>query len=244
MGDPLRRGQLPAVIVSEIFGPTVQGEGPSIGRRCSFVRLGRCNLTCTWCDTPYTWDWKGRNGVAYDPKRELAEMPIREVTANIESTGVDHVVITGGEPLLQMAELEELCSALLDCGLTCEIETNGTRAPTQRLSSVVQQFNVSPKLANSGTKRDDRLKPDVLAAFCEKGAAFKFVARDTACLDEIEEIQRAVGIPNQQMWVMPEGRSAGELQSALNNVNESVIGRGWNLTTRLHVLLWGDERGR
>jgi organic radical activating enzyme len=171
-------------------------------------------------------------------------MPIREVTANIESTGVDHVVITGGEPLLQMAELEELCSALLDCGLTCEIETNGTRAPTQRLSSVVQQFNVSPKLANSGTKRDDRLKPDVLAAFCEKGAAFKFVARDMACLDEIEEIQREVGIPNQQMWVMPEGRSAGELQSALNNVTESVIGRGWNLTTRLHVLLWGDERGR
>ena len=43
---------------------------------------------------------------------------------------------------------------------------------------------------------------------------------------------------------MPEGRSASELQSTLNNVTESVIGRGWNLTTRLHVLLWGDERGR
>ena len=45
--------------VSEIFGPTHQGEGPSTGRLCGFVRLARCNLSCLWCDTPYTWDWGG-----------------------------------------------------------------------------------------------------------------------------------------------------------------------------------------
>ena len=39
------------LVVSEIFGPTWQGEGPSLGRRCGFVRLGRCNLACTFCDT-------------------------------------------------------------------------------------------------------------------------------------------------------------------------------------------------
>ena len=51
-----------SLTVSEIFGPTFQGEGPFTGRAAVFLRLGRCNLDCKWCDTPYTWDWKGKNG--------------------------------------------------------------------------------------------------------------------------------------------------------------------------------------
>ena len=46
------------LVVAEVFGPTFQGEGPSTGQRAGFVRLGRCNLDCSWCDTPYTWDWE------------------------------------------------------------------------------------------------------------------------------------------------------------------------------------------
>src|SRR2546426_6013433 len=42
------------LIVSEVFGPTFQGEGPSVGHRAGFVRLGRCNLTCEWCFVPET----------------------------------------------------------------------------------------------------------------------------------------------------------------------------------------------
>lgn len=41
------------LLVSEVFGPTVQGEGKHCGRIAAFVRLGGCNLHCRWCDTPY-----------------------------------------------------------------------------------------------------------------------------------------------------------------------------------------------
>src|SRR5262245_52198924 len=67
-----------SLVVSEVFGPTWQGEGPSIGRRCGFVRLGRCNLACTWCDTPYTWDWE-----RYDPAKELHRRLVTEVVADL-----------------------------------------------------------------------------------------------------------------------------------------------------------------
>src|SRR5690606_2170027 len=48
-------GDVMTLNVNEIFGITIQGEGPSMGRPCAFVRLFQCNLQCTWCDTPYTW---------------------------------------------------------------------------------------------------------------------------------------------------------------------------------------------
>ena len=72
----------PTLVISEVFGPTVQGEGPTIGRRAAFVRLGRCNLDCSWCDTPYTWDWE-----RYDPKVELHERPVPEIVADLVCAG-------------------------------------------------------------------------------------------------------------------------------------------------------------
>src|SRR3954451_18718764 len=96
-----------SLVVSEVFGPTFQGEGRSLGRRCGFVRLGRCNLACTWCDTKYTWDWS-----QYDPSVELRRRTVDEVVADLAAMDVPMVVITGGEPLLQqraMAALVQQC---------------------------------------------------------------------------------------------------------------------------------------
>ena len=101
------RGPLPRtaqyLVVSEVFGPTWQGEGPSLGRRCGFVRLGRCNLACTWCDTPYTWDWE-----RYDPRVELHRRMVTEVVSELDAMKIDMVVISGGEPLLQQSHLPPL----------------------------------------------------------------------------------------------------------------------------------------
>jgi pyruvate-formate lyase-activating enzyme len=41
-----------SLVLAEVFGPTVQGEGPSLGRAASFIRTGGCNLTCSWCTVP------------------------------------------------------------------------------------------------------------------------------------------------------------------------------------------------
>ena len=79
----------PPLIVSEVFGATIQGEGPSIGRPCGFVRLGRCNQACTWCDEPMTWDWS-----RYDPKVELTEQSVDEILAKLDGMGVEMIVVT------------------------------------------------------------------------------------------------------------------------------------------------------
>src|SRR4051795_10739521 len=106
------------LVISEVFGPTWQGEGPSLGRRCGFVRLGRCNLACTWCDTPYTWDW-----TRFDPETELSRKAVSDICAELDAMGIDMVVITGGEPLLQQRELVGLVDSLKQRGWRIEIET-------------------------------------------------------------------------------------------------------------------------
>jgi 7-cyano-7-deazaguanosine (preQ0) biosynthesis protein QueE len=228
----------PTLVVSEVFGPTFQGEGPTLGRRAAFVRLGRCNLDCTWCDTPYSWDWD-----RYDPAVELSERPFGDVVAEVEAMGVDRVVITGGEPLLQQQRLQPFLDAAVTRGWAVEIETNGTIAPTAATVAAVERFNVSPKTSNSGVASDRAVVPDALAALVASGkAAFKFVATGVADLDEIAALVDAHGLA--PVYVMPEGTDAATVTAGGKALADAVAARGWHLTTRLHILLWGNQRGR
>jgi 7-cyano-7-deazaguanosine (preQ0) biosynthesis protein QueE len=228
----------PTLVVSEVFGPTFQGEGPTLGRRAGFVRLGRCNLDCRWCDTPYTWDWD-----RFDPAVELTERPVAAIVDELEAMGVDRVVVTGGEPLLQQRRLRPLLDAAVDRGWAVEIETNGTMAPTDATTAAVERFNVSPKTSNSGVARERAVVPDALAALLASGkATFKFVATGVDDLDEIAAIVHEHGLA--PVYVMPEGTDASTVTERGRALADAVTARGWHLTTRLHVLLWGDERGR
>lgn len=224
------------LVVSEVFGPTIQGEGPSAGRRAGFVRLGRCNLDCSWCDTPYTWDWD-----RYDPATELTSMSVADVAQQVAAMGVPMVVVTGGEPMAQQGAVADLARSL--SGVRVEIETNGTIAPGAATVAVVDQFTVSPKLANSGVARDHRYRPDVLRGLEATGrAVFKFVACDPSDLDEAADMVAACSLSD--VWVMPEGTTSDALGERAGRLADAVVARGWNLSPRLHILLWGDERGR
>lgn len=223
-----------SLVVSEVFGPTFQGEGPSIGRTAAFVRLGRCNLACTWCDTPYTWDWS-----RHDPAVELQERSVDDVLAELDAMGpVELLVVTGGEPLLQQSRLVPLLQGAVDRGSVVEIETAGTICPSDQVVALVHRFNVSPKLGNSGNPLERRHRPEVLAAFEATGkAVFKFVVREVEELDEVADF----GV--QPIWIMPEGVDAAVLTERMQALAPAVLARGWRLTPRLHVLLWGDRRG-
>ncbi len=225
------------LVVSEVFGPTWQGEGPSLGRRAGFVRLGRCNLRCTFCDTPYTWRWED-----HDPAVELTTRPAAEVVAEVQAMNVPLVVVTGGEPLLQQSHLPALLRPLRARGMDVEIETAGTLAPDPEIVDLVTRFNVSPKLASSGNDLTRRYRPEVLRIFDATGrATFKFVATDVADLEEIATIVAETGL--RDVWVMPEGTDPDAVIERTRRLADAVAARGWNFTTRLHVLVWGDRRG-
>jgi len=225
------------LVLSEVFGPTWQGEGPSLGRRAGFVRLGRCGLACTFCDTPYTWRWED-----HDPAVELTTREVAGILDELAGMDVPLVVVTGGEPLLQQSHLPPLLRPLRDRGVEVEIETAGVIEPTSSVVDLVTRFNVSPKLANSGNDLDRRYRPEVLRSLQATGkAAFKFVAVDERDLDEIGAMVHECGLAN--VWVMPEGTDPTTIVDRSRALVDPVLERGWNLTTRLHVLLWGDRRG-
>ncbi|MFJ7272723.1 7-carboxy-7-deazaguanine synthase QueE [Streptomyces sp. NPDC099050] len=230
--------------MNEIFGPTVQGEGPSAGQRCGFLRLGGCNLSCHWCDTPYTWDWKGISdeGRAYDPRKELNSMSVADVLRDLLAMDVDLIVISGGEPLKQQKRIVPLVRILRNRGISVELETNGTVVPDDELIELGVRFNVSPKLAHAGDPLHRRIKPPALQKLGKTpGVAFKFVCKSHEDLDEVSSLQGELGIG--PIWIMPEGKNVTDISRHLGNLSDEVVRRNWNLSTRLHVLAWGDQRG-
>ena len=173
----------------EIF-QSLQGEGVTAGTPTVFLRLATCNLTCTWCDTKYTWDWQ-----SYDYDREVVSLPPEEVDERILRFGCPHLVITGGEPLLQQKLLAPLALSLKSQGFFCEVETNGTLVPQPEMVEAVDQWNVSPKLDNSG-KPGRREVPQALGAFRDLDAAyFKFVMVEPADVDEVCGLVERYDIP-------------------------------------------------
>ena len=224
------------LVVSEVFGPTLQGEGPSAGRPAGFVRLGRCNLACDWCDSRYTWDWD-----RHDPAQELQSIAASSLVDRLAAMEVDMVVVTGGEPLLQQRHLPPLLEGAKRQGWRVEVETSGTIAP-DLAPGLVDQFNVSPKLANSGNRGGRRYRPEVLRAFQATGrAVFKFVAQQPSDLQEVGAMVSECGL--REVYVMPEGTDAAVVTARMQQLAGPVLARRWNLTPRLHILLWGDRRG-
>jgi organic radical activating enzyme len=228
------------LLVAETFGPTLQGEGPSCGQQALFVRLSRCNLSCPSCDTPYTWDWQ-----RFDIVTETHRLSAVEILDWALGHRTELLVVTGGEPLLQQDLLVPLVTGWAGAGRRVEVETNGTLAPAPALVEAGTRFNVSPKLASFAAPGDARrrINPEALRALVATGrAVFKFVASNIRDLEEIAALERQFGL--RPVWVLPEGTTTQGLLDVMRALADEVVGRGWHLSTRLHVLLWGDTRGR
>ncbi|MDV8008956.1 7-carboxy-7-deazaguanine synthase QueE [Rhodococcus sp. IEGM 1318] len=240
----------PVLRIVEIFGPTLQGEGVHVGRAAHFLRLAGCNLSCRWCDTAFSWD-----PAKVDPERPprtlttqaiLEQLEPRVVNPNEVAPVIRHLVVTGGEPLLQSNMLIELCRQLREFGWFIEIETSGS-VSLGALGEVIDQCNVSPKLKHSGVAHRARLRYSVLNEFAGmESVAFKFVVQKPEDLDEIDELLAALSRPihPSQMWVMAEGNASDVILERSRLLVDEVIARGWGLTPRWHTLLWNDEQGR
>lgn len=230
----------------EIFA-SLQGEGPSAGKPCSFIRLSRCNLACVWCDTAYTWHFDGderphRDGTTFDRKANQVTLSPLDAARAIDRLSPRRLVVTGGEPLLQAAALAEMASLLPDHAI--EIETNGTVEPSARFDAFVDQYTVSPKLAHSGNAASLALSPDRLTAWAaDPRAWFKFVIADPGDVDEVRSIQDTHAIAPDRVFLMPEGTTSGVLRERAAWLASLCVEHGYRLSDRLHIHLYGDTRG-
>jgi organic radical activating enzyme len=222
--------------VSEIF-ESIQGEGASAGAPSVFVRLGVCNLRCTWCDTKYTWDWS-----QYRYEDEVHKKTVEEVAERLLATS-SNVVVTGGEPLLQQPALAALF-AHLPGERHVEVETNGTLAPTPELARRVNQWNVSPKLANSGEPFERRLNFDALRALRNTGRAWlKLVVESDAELPELTRLLDESSWPRERVLFMPQAATRATLAERTPLVTRLARAHGVGTSPRLHVERWDGRRG-
>ncbi|MBU1669765.1 MAG: 7-carboxy-7-deazaguanine synthase QueE [Actinobacteria bacterium] len=119
--------------VEEIFD-SIQGEGPLVGVRQIFVRMGGCNLACQYCDTPQARrpaatckveTVPGAGRYEYLPNT-LAVDDVLGVMSRLRVTGHHSIAVTGGEPLLQADFFRELLPGVKKDGHAVYLETNGT----------------------------------------------------------------------------------------------------------------------
>lgn len=246
--------------VSQIFGPTIQGEGSAAGRHCLFLRLYDCNLACKWCDTAYTWAdtptraAKTESGIQYDrfnPAYGMKRFDIIQAYYMLKDlwdfeSKPTIVVISGGEPMMQADALQPLVEMIADTYTEVHIETAGTIAATPAFASVVTQFNVSPKLEHSGNPLGKRIKPAVLERFVRTNKAwFKFVVRDIGDISEIDDIVAENKIPYNRIMIMPEGSTVEANREVMTPaMAEQIVQRGWGISFRTHVLIWGDDKDK
>jgi 7-carboxy-7-deazaguanine synthase len=224
------------MFIAETF-TSIQGEGILVGVPSHFIRTSGCNLRCRWCDTPYT---------SWLPEGERRTVP--ELVDEAAGSGTSHVVVTGGEPLLQR-EIGELTEGLRGARLHVTVETAGTVAPPFDCDLL----SVSPKTSNSdpqGGRRERhrtlRTDPGPLRELLERFPEhqLKFVVTDADDLSEILEVVERVGpVEPARVLLMAEGRSAAEVADKAPMVAGLCSEHGFRYTPRLHLDLFGGGRG-
>ncbi len=224
------------VLIAETF-TSLQGEGELIGMPSFFIRTSGCNLRCSWCDTPYTsWTPEG------------VRRSVVDLVAEASGSGFRHVVVTGGEPLLQR-EIGVLTRALASEGFHITVETAGTVAP----DFACDLLSVSPKTANSDPEgrwleRHRRLRADVgpLRKLIERFATLqlKFVVRGPEDLPDIVRVlEQLPAVDSGRILLMPEGRTPSEVTQIAPIVAALCLEHGFRYTPRLHLDLFGGRRG-
>jgi 7-carboxy-7-deazaguanine synthase len=207
-----------------------------------FVRTSGCNLRCNWCDTPYA---------SWNPEGEAKT--VAQIVAEIERHPARHVVLTGGEPLIAK-EVRSLAAAIKELGHHLTIETAATVAPEGIACDLA---SLSPKLLNSAPdarlsltwrKKHESLRwqPAVVRAWIEQyDYQLKFVVAQPGDVDEIEGMLASLKreIPRHRVLLMPEGVTLEKIRERASWLGELCKARGYRYAHRLHLELYGNQRG-
>jgi len=249
---------------------TIQGEGKLAGVPSLFVRLSSCNLRCIWqmedgsfcrCDTTYA---------SFHPD-QIIELNIEQIFNWIKHNlgNIKHVVITGGEPLLQKKALAPLCQKLKEeLKVHITLETNGSLFD-EEVAKWIDLFSISPKLSNSVPTqeklaaynlkengpfkfhKDKRLNLQVLQAYInltnttDKELQLKFVVGKKNDYKEIKAdyLDQLNNWNDSDILLMPLGATQQEIGKSSPLVLEMAITNGWRYSPRVHIDLFGSKSG-
>jgi len=239
-----------AVRISEIFGPTIQGEGPLIGRPTVFVRTAGCDYRCRWCDTLYA--------VLQEYRHEWVLMTPSEIVAQVNKMAGDQpilVSLSGGNPALQ--PLDSVITVGHRSGHSFALETQGS--VSQPWFANLDWLILSPKPPSSGMSTDwAALDACVKAAGVRPRCALKVVifddvdytyARTVASRYPALTTYLQVGNPAPLTVpddALPEAADFGDLMDRLRWLAARTVEDRWFEATvlpQLHVLAWGNRRG-
>ena len=274
--------------VSELFY-SIQGEGRYMGVPSVFLRTFGCNFKCDGFGMPKGELSVERFNVQPEKYNSYKELPLvstgcdsyaswdprfKDLSPVIESSGIvdsimdilphkrwmdEHLVITGGEPLLgwQKSYPDLLSNYRMAALKELTFETNGTQELSGDLVEFLQNwkrnreknaltFSVSPKLSISGEDWNEAIRPDVIRQYQNVGFVYlKFVV---ASEEDLQEAERAVNEYRScgftgPVYLMPCG--GVESVYALNNraVAEMAMRKGWRYSDRLQVPLFKNEWG-
>lgn len=228
--------------VSEIF-ESIQGEGNLAGVNSLFIRFQLCNLTCIWCDTKYTWTKFSDNFTTFE---------LSGLQNLIGTSEKNHIIFTGGEPSLFRLDL-----LAKDKKKKFHVESNGTIIPTDSLNmelrdgvkierhgmdeEIIRNFNwvISPKLSNS----KQEIVPEAIHFWAVQDySVFKFIVGSLTDLEETTGFILKFKINKSKVYIGLLGTTV-ESQIKPELVDE-IIKRGYHFSPRLHILLWGQKRGK
>ena len=170
-------------------------------------------------------------------------------------------MITGGGPTLHAKMLQKLCEIAKKHYQHITIETEGS----EFVSTMGDLISLSPKLSNStprpGTtmpftgkivtegdmKKHEKWRTnyEAMKQLIEHHPDYQLkpVISSEEDLEEVKELQKILDVPNDMVYLMPEGLERHQLNERRKWLTELCVREGYNFTDRLHIITYGDERG-
>ena len=250
--------------INEIFGPTIQGEGKLVGTPSIFIRFGRCNFSCVGfaveyetpsgvkkcaCDSYYAVDTAFKeNWTKYKSYDEIVSEVDKLMSIYPYDYKID-IVITGGEPLLYWnnEEFQNLLKYYVEIGHKVTIETNASLNLNFQFDYQKKiLFSMSVKLSNSLEPLKKRVNKETLTKILtnSKDSYLKFVIGKDFLEEAKIEIKNILqGIPKCEIYLMPMGDTAEQINKNCEDVINMAIQNGYKYCDRLHIRVWDNKRG-
>lgn len=245
--------------VVEMFGPTIQGEGPNAGARCIFIRVKGCDFSCDFCDSKFTWGTNSSAVIEYD--HETLSNVLVDL---IETQNCKRVVLTGGNPCLYdfgpviNSVRDKLC---LRGSAAFDVETQGSKLPGWLLFIDTVVFSPKPPSSNMPDTYDcivDYIRNKAphgqqiaikIPIFTDEDIEFarryaQFINSYTNVRDNELKLYLSVGNPDVDTTESIRDRVLSDYELLINKINESSEDfQNVFILPQIHTLVWGNKQG-